>query len=60
MEIRQCAGYYVCCNGKCEECIEAKTTIASCAELDKRDAFHPGQSYTLDEIIGGANGHQPD
>lgn len=29
----------------------------------KKDAFpsiHPGQSYTLDEIIGGANGHQPD
>ena len=28
-----------------------------------KDAFfsiHPGQSYTLDEIIGGANGHQQD
>ena len=39
MEIRICGGRYVCCELKCDTCIETKSGIASIPDLEKRDAF---------------------
>lgn len=49
MEIRICGGYYVCCDGKCDNCIETKSGIASIYELEKRDE-KPLKNWTLGYI----------
>lgn len=51
MEIRQCAGYYVCCDGNCNNCLETKSKIASISELEKRDAFIAGIQQELSPQI---------
>lgn len=51
MEIRICGGYYVCCDGKCDNCIETKSGIASISELEKRDAFISSISQELSPKI---------